>query len=114
MEQKLRKTTRQKVKESNDPLIEDMGTELDTFIALDALSLTDGGKILIKSLTKDIISTVESLCMKYPELTQTQFIAYSAKMKEKLDILRTLTRANKNKSILTEEIEKLLEETLQD
>jgi len=108
------KTLKQKAKESNDPAIEEMLEELDTFTSLEILANSDGGKILTKALTKDIIATMETLAVKYPELTIQQFIAYSAKVKEKLDILRTLTRANKQKQIISEEIEKLLEENLQD
>lgn len=106
------KTTRQKIKESNDTRIVEMGSELDNFIGLDALSISDGGKLLIGSLKKDIITTIETLASGYKELTQTQFIGHCAGLKERLDILRALTRARKNKEFITEEINKLLDEAL--
>lgn len=109
-----KKTTRQKARESKDPRVEEMSDEFDAFNALDILSTSEGGKILIKSLTKDVMGTLETIVLKYNTLTHIEFIAYSAKIKEKIDILRSLTRARKNKQFITEEIDKLLEETLQD
>lgn len=107
-------TTRQKARASKDPAIAEMSNELDTFTALDVLAESEGGKILIANLSKDIIATVEVLTSQYAELSLEKFISYSAKMKEKLSLLRVLTRAKDNKKFVTDEIETLLAEALPD
>lgn len=77
--------------------------------AIDAMLTSQGGVLLMKSLSSDIVGTMETLAMKYPTLTMQEFVSLCSDLKVKLDIIRMLTRAKKNKkyleSLLVEEDE---------
>lgn len=88
--------------------------ELDVLASLDVLADSEGGKILVKNLTKDIVTTVELLAAKFKTATHVELIAYCAAMKEKLDVLRSLTRSKRNKKFKREELEELLKEPLEE
>lgn len=82
--------------------------DIDTFNALKTLAQSDGGKILIETLTTDIVSVIGTLETQYKILSHTELIGYCASLSERLALLRTLTRANKN----LEDLKKLIGDTL--
>lgn len=91
--------------------VEMITAELDRVSKIEALTLTDGGKLLFNSLMKDIVSNVETLTVKYSSLTQMEFISICAEMKTKLDLARAMNKAPKNKDIAQKDLEEaLLEE----
>ena len=96
------------------PQQKDTKQELDTFKDLDILSKSKGGEILLTNLLKDVVANVDTLCLDYKKLNLQEFIGLSAQMKEKLDIVRILTRAEKNKQFLSDEMKRLAEEALQE
>lgn len=63
---------------------------------------TKGGKHLIDGLTADIVAGVDTLAVKHPTLTLQEFVAISADIKTRIDLLRALTRAKKTKESLIE------------
>ena len=91
-----------------------MEDDLEKFAELAVLSETKAGKLLVENLIKDVVRHVETLCVKHSELEREQFIALSVQIKEKLDLAHTLTRAEKNKKFVSDEIEALLKNTLQE
>ena len=91
------------------PEIEEMIKDADSFATLDALAVSEGGKILIKSLKTDIISSILSL-VKYKTASHVELIATCATLTERLNILKVLTRAKINKDGLLKELSEILEE----
>ncbi len=108
----MAETVRQRARKSKDPAVLSMSDELDTLNAIEALSLSEGGKVLTNLLIKDIISAVEALATRHSDLTLQQFISYSSKIKEKLDLVRIIARSKDNKKFITDEINSLLEQAL--
>ena len=70
--------------------------DLKKFTALQALSISEGGKILKDTCLKDIVSCVDSIAYysKVPSLED--FISISARLNEKLAMYRVLKNAKKN------------------
>ena len=87
-----------------------MEADIEMFAHIDVFGESEGGRILLQSLMKDVMSAIESIGNRYSSLTLPEFIAYGAEIKTKLDIVRSVTRAKKNK----DEIMKILEESLQE
>jgi hypothetical protein len=80
------------------------------FSSLDAINNTSGGKILILSLKKDIISSIDELSSKYKTSTHIELIALLARLSERLTMLRVLNRAKDLKKMAQEELDFLLKE----
>lgn len=82
--------------------------DLDNVSSISVIADMDGGKLLIKSLVKDIISSVDTLCAKYGTLTTQEFVGLSADMKSKIDLVRVLKNSKKNKEYLHDLLEQEL------
>lgn len=78
--------------------------------ALAAIPNTEGGKLLIDSLGKDIVNGVETLIGSYKEATDIKLRATIAKLQADLGLLRVLTRAEENSKVAQEALKNLLEE----
>lgn len=96
--------------EKNNVSVEEVNKDVDTFKALDALAHSDGGIIIIDSLKKDVVNSVESLISKYRVAPEIELRASIAKLHADLSLLRVLTRSEANKKLAQEELEKLLAE----
>lgn len=103
-----------RIKQSENPLVKTMADDRDEAASLEAVALSNGGKVLVKGLTKDIIRGIERVAAMYQQLSHVEFIGLGAEMKSNIDMLRALTRAGKNKQYITDEIERLLGEELDD
>ena len=75
--------------------------------AIEALASSKGGKIIMRGLMKDIVTTVDFIATKYNSLTHTDFIAAGADLSNKLTMYRVFVNSRKNKRY----IQKLLEES---
>jgi hypothetical protein len=93
-----------------DEKIKDVKEDVKKYGALEAIAKMEGGKELIKNLGSDIVSAVENLCAKYKDLSHIELIALIAKLSERLNLLRTLTRSTKNKRLAREELNNILSE----
>lgn len=96
--------------ERANPEIADMVDDLGKISAITVIGDSQGGKILVKSLVSDVVGNVDTLCAKYSTLSLQEFISLCADMKSKLDLIRVITRARKNKKSL----EAMIGETLGD
>lgn len=88
----------------------EVAEELDAASALAAVSVSEGGKLLIEALKRDAIDGIDTLTAKFKELTLSEFIAVCAELKTKLDLMRSLSRAKKNKDYLQDVLEEKLKE----
>lgn len=95
---------------SNHPknIVREIAADLDDAVALDALSISTGGQLLVNGLITDIISVVDTLCSTYKTLTNQEFVGYCAEVKNKLDLVRAIKRAKKNRKFLEELLTKEL------
>jgi len=84
--------------------------ELERVSSISALSEMKGGKMLIEKLIKEILGSVDTLCLKYKTLTIQEFVGICADMNVKLDLLKTFKKATKSKKIAQEDLKKALEE----
>ena len=84
--------------------------DIKKYSAIDAVSSTPGGKIVVTSLKKDITSAIDELTSKYKTLNHTEMIALCATLHARLSLLRVLNRAKKLKKLAQEELEFILTE----
>lgn len=90
-------------------VLESVQEDIKSFSSLEAVKNSEGGKLLIDNLGKDVVSAVEDIIFGYKNLTIQEFMAIAAKLSERLSLLRTLTRSSENKHLAQEELKKLLE-----
>lgn len=92
------------------PELQEIQEDVNIYKSLDSLAHSEGGKILIESLGKDVVNGVESLLSKYKDAPEMDLRSTIAKLQSDLALLRVLTRSEKNKKQAEEELQKLLEE----
>ncbi len=88
--------------------IEMLKDDVEIQSALAALHNSDGGKILVNNLIKDVINFTTSIAENFNSMTVQEFIAYGAKIKTNIDMIQVLTASESNKDYY----KKLLEEEL--
>lgn len=91
-------------------LTQEQQDDLDTYHALKTLANSDGGKVLVDGLLKDIVGTIGVLENSYRTLSHIELIGHCAALSEKLSLMRILTRAGTN----YDELKKLLKDALQE
>jgi hypothetical protein len=89
---------------------EEVKKDIKKYSAIDAVSSTPGGKVLVTSLKKDITSTIDELTSKYKTSSHIEMIALCATLHARLTLLRVLNRAKKVKKLAQEELEFILKE----
>lgn len=94
----------------NQEKIAEVKKDLQAVTDLSVIAELDGGKQLLKGLTIDIISAVESIVAGRDSFTLQQFIATACDIKTRLDIVRSITRAKDNKTFLEKELKDALAE----
>jgi len=87
---------------SNNQTDEQNEIQKDLGIAKDmeAVANSKGGKLLIESLSADIIGNIERISSGYDERTLQEFISLAAKIEVNLDLYKTIAGATENKKAL--------------
>lgn len=83
--------------------------DIKKYGAIAAIANTDGGKILISSLKKDIISSINELTSGYKILSHIEIIAICARLSERLAVLKTINNSTNNKKFAQEALEFILQ-----
>lgn len=94
---------------SKTPQQELIEKDVDDFAALAAVAKSDGGKILVQTLMTDVVGAVERLT-NYKGKTLDELISICADLNANLSLVRTLTRAEKNKKLAQEALQEALQE----
>jgi len=92
---------------------QDIINDIKKFDAISAVKETVGGKLLLNSLQKDVISCIDELSSKYKTATHIEMIALVAKLSERLTMLRVLNRSSKLKKLAKEELDFLTKENIE-
>lgn len=82
-------------------------TDRENYLALSLLADSDGGKLLIANLLKDVASTVERLSMDYKTATHFELVRLCSDLNSKLSLYRSLTRAEGQLEIVDDVIASL-------
>lgn len=90
--------------------IKELATDIDTYAAIAAIANQQGGKILVDTATKDIVTTVEALAAGYEKLSHAELMGKCATLRANLAMLRTLTRADKNLDLAGEALAEAVKE----
>lgn len=92
--------------------IDDVKKDIRKYSSIDAVSNSEGGKIVVSSLQKDIVSVIDDLASKYKTSSHVELIALCATLQARLALLRVLVRSRKLKKIALEELDFLLKEEM--
>src|ERR1035437_3447150 len=99
---------KKKQEKTNKELVQD---DIGKASALEAVKNSEGGKILLSSLQKDILFCIDKITHDYPTLSHIDLIANCAKFSERLSLFRAILRSSKNKKLSLEELDALLAES---
>lgn len=100
-----------KVKTKKEELVKDISDDLKKVSAIEALSTSEGGIVLIKGLAQDVITDLNKLSSNFSTYTLQEFIGIGASLKTNIEMIRVLSKANSNKKFLEELLEETLNET---
>ncbi len=100
MTKKILKTNKKDVKKTDkEQEVEELKGELGNAIDLKVLHDSAGGKLLIEGLISDVFGAIDLLCMKVGEMSHIELVSMVIKMKERIDLLKTMTGAKARKEV---------------
>lgn len=86
------------------PIIED----IERYADFEAVAKSQGGKVLISTLERDVEDAIQALCDKYKTASLPEMQAYAATLSVKRAILLMLSEAGNQKVLAREALEKVL------
>lgn len=95
------------VKEKTQEQLE-VEQQIADFKAIAAIAEQDGGKLIIQTVEKDVLSSIERL-ISLETATDTELRIAAMKLRVNLAMWRTLKRAPENQRLAEEELLKILE-----
>jgi hypothetical protein len=84
--------------------------DLDKFKGIAVIADMDGGKLIRKTLRKDLLTSIRVVSNKFKELSHAELLAHCAIIKSNINLLDVFSVAKSNAKLLEEELEKALEE----
>lgn len=97
--------TAKQIKESKNLNVKDIADDLDKVAAISALADMEGGKVLVKSLIKDVMVDLDRISNGFKTLTNQEFIGIGASLKTNMEMIRVLSKAKENKKFLEDLLE---------
>ena len=88
---------------------EEIQADIDKYAALGTVSLAEGGQLLVKTFTEDIVSTLKSLAQGYRVYSHVEMIALCASIESKLDTIHAITRAPGQETLAKEALERAIQ-----
>ncbi|MCG3219606.1 MAG: hypothetical protein KAR35_11380 [Candidatus Heimdallarchaeota archaeon] len=79
--------------------------DISRFRSIETMANSNGGKIILKEIKSDVVSTIDQLSTRYGELTHIELIALCAGLKEKLTMMRVMKNAKENKAMAIEALD---------
>ena len=73
-----------------------------------SLYASEGGRILVRQLLKDVMGLMETICAKHKTLTLAEFVGIGAEMKSKLDLAQVIAHSKENELQARQELADLL------
>jgi len=89
--------------------IDSATVELERYKALDNLSRSKGGKLMIEMIKKDISDLVSKLSYKFDSMTDIELRSVCASISPRITVLRAFQNAEANFEVTKADLEELLE-----
>lgn len=93
--------------DTNKELKKEVRKDIAKYSALEAVSVSEGGKLILKGVTKEIEMTVNTLMNDYSSLSEAEIKALCARLGANWGILKVLTNSRKNKKFALDELQRL-------
>ena len=94
-----------KVKTDKEMEKEEIQDDISRYRSIESMAKSAGGKIILKEIKSDVVSTIDQLSTKYGELTHIEMIALCAGLNEKLTMMKLMKNAKENKAMAIEALE---------
>jgi hypothetical protein len=91
--------------------MEELKSEIEKFDNIAHFKDSEGGKLIMKSLVRDMIDGITSMATRHSLMTLQEFISLGAELKSKIDLYDVLVNALGNKNSAQDELEKELNST---
>lgn len=88
--------------------VKQLEAELKSASVLNVLGQSEGGKELINALADDIVGAVSIISSQSVLLSHTEFIALACRIKERLEVIRMLNKAETDKEFLEVKLKEVL------
>lgn len=89
---------------------EEIQKDIQKHSAIESMSKTEGGRLVISSLEKDILNTINIINSSFKTITHSELISLCAKMSEKTLLYKLMIGAEKKKNIALEDLHNFLKE----
>lgn len=83
--------------------------DIKTYKSLEILAESDGGKILINTLYKDLGNIVDTLSVNAAKLSHIEMVYLCSSIGDKLNIIRTLSKAKLNADMAETALKEMIE-----
>lgn len=94
--------------QNNEEEIKEIQKDLIHASEIDVMAHTKGGQVVLDSLLKDIINSIDSMLTQRSELSHEKYISIACDIKSKLDVIKLFKRSEYNKQFLQDTLEKAL------
>jgi hypothetical protein len=84
-----------------------VGEDIDTYAALNGVSQSEGGAVLLKALNRDIASAIQAIVGGYKTLPEIELRALGATLEARIQLAQTLNRAPQNLQLAEEALKEL-------
>lgn len=96
-----------KVKTDKEMEKEEIQDDISRYRSIESMAKSAGGKIILREIKSDVVSTLDQLSTRYGELTHIEMIALCAGLNEKLTLMRTIQNIKENKAGAIEALDNL-------
>jgi cephalosporin-C deacetylase-like acetyl esterase len=93
--------------------VKEIKENLDRVKSINVLSSSEGGVLMVKSIRKEVLNSLDKLAYNYPTLSHTELLAECANLRARLEMLRLFNASKKNQTIAEEDLAEALKEELE-
>lgn len=104
---KLEKVSKEKQLKGYDSL-EEIAGDADDYASLKAVADQRGGQLLVDTLIRNAVFTMDSLAANIGTLSHSEIVSMVTRFDERLQLARSLTRASDNLKAADEQLEEAL------
>lgn len=76
--------------------------------SITAVAASEGGRILVTELIRDVLAIMDTICAKHQQLTLAEFVALGAEMKSKIDLAQVIAHSKNSELQVRQELAELI------
>lgn len=84
--------------------------DLDRLKSINVMSSSEGGQLMIKSIRKEVVNSLDKLAYNYNSLTHIEMLAECANLRARLEMLRLFEASKANQLIAEEDLAQIIKD----